>query len=252
MSSHSSISVRASAAHSHSSSSASSPPAALRPAAHSQASPSSRASSSAASVLCFALPLLQRLPGGARLAAVARGCVEQEQLRDTQREIARLLPSALTDNAVTRQWRSSARRRRDGCGTQAHHRQWLNVDACGLVSATAVWTIMIYCVLCVDSYVISPWLGVLTSFSGFANFVLFNGCAVLAMVCHARTMLSNPGAVPPDARPTTPEGWARECHKCKNFKPARAHHCSICNRCVIVRTVATPTPRVRPLRRAHS
>jgi len=26
--------------------------------------------------------------------------------------------------------------------------------------------------------------------------------------------------------------WSRKCHKCKEIKPARVHHCSMCNRCV--------------------
>lgn len=46
-------------------------------------------------------------------------------------------------------------------------------------------------------------------------------------------MLSNPGTVPFDAKPTDPADYARTCYRCNNFKPARAHHCSICNRCVI-------------------
>jgi palmitoyltransferase len=50
-------------------------------------------------------------------------------------------------------------------------------------------------------------------------------------------MLSDPGAVPLDASPV-PEDLdskrrLKQCTKCETFKPYRAHHCSICNRCVI-------------------
>jgi hypothetical protein len=46
-------------------------------------------------------------------------------------------------------------------------------------------------------------------------------------------MLSNPGAVPFNAKPADPAYYGRECYRCSNFKPPRAHHCSVCNRCII-------------------
>lgn len=46
-------------------------------------------------------------------------------------------------------------------------------------------------------------------------------------------MFSNPGAVPRNARPLNPAHWDRTCHKCNHFKPIRAHHCSICKRCIV-------------------
>ena len=46
-------------------------------------------------------------------------------------------------------------------------------------------------------------------------------------------MLSNPGAVPFDSKPTDPAYYNKQCYRCNNFKPPRAHHCSICDRCVI-------------------
>lgn len=49
----------------------------------------------------------------------------------------------------------------------------------------------------------------------------------------AAAMISNPGAVPPEAKPLDPEQGSRQCRVCHSFKPPRAHHCSICNRCVV-------------------
>jgi len=60
-------------------------------------------------------------------------------------------------------------------------------------------------------------------------------------------MTTNPGAVPKDARPLSTdmeeydyelnpdktEKYKKFCRRCKGFKPKRAHHCSICNRCVV-------------------
>jgi len=46
-------------------------------------------------------------------------------------------------------------------------------------------------------------------------------------------MMTNPGAVPSNAKPVDPADFSRHCHRCNNFKPPRAHHCSICGRCVL-------------------
>ena len=47
-------------------------------------------------------------------------------------------------------------------------------------------------------------------------------------------MLSNPGAVPFTAKPLDPVSYNKECGRCHGtFKPPRAHHCSICKRCVL-------------------
>jgi hypothetical protein len=160
---------------------------------------------------------------------MAGACVEQEKLQQLQ-----LVPAFVRDSAFAASCRRSGARlrRRRGCGTGDHHRVWLNLDPCGVTCASLVWAIMLYSQAVVSADVIAPWLGALSP-AGAAHLLVFNGLAALALVCHARTMLSNPGAVPRAARPTEPEGWARECSKCRNFKPARAHHCSICGRCVI-------------------
>ena len=78
---------------------------------------------------------------------------------------------------------------------------------------------------------ILPWLGF--SFWGSFHAISWNALAALALVSHLRAMLSNPGAVPAHAKPADPAYWSRECYRCNNFKPPRAHHCSVCNRCII-------------------
>lgn len=54
-----------------------------------------------------------------------------------------------------------------------------------------------------------------------------------SVVARHAAVISNPGAVPPGARPTDPELGERQCRRCQTFKPERAHHCSICQRCII-------------------
>jgi hypothetical protein len=124
------------------------------------------------------------------------------------------------------------RRRKRGCGTRDHHQQWLNMDPCGLLCASLVWAIVLYCTSVVDGVVLLGWYAA-SPLAGFTHFLFFNLCASLALASHARAMLSNPGAVPTASRPTQPAGWQRTCHKCNAHKPERAHHCSICGRCVI-------------------
>lgn len=58
-------------------------------------------------------------------------------------------------------------------------------------------------------------------------------------------MTTDPGAVPKDARPLPSDQEEQDfeandrdrfkkfCRKCAAFKPARAHHCSICGRCIV-------------------
>jgi len=62
----------------------------------------------------------------------------------------------------------------------------------------------------------------------------------LAVVAHFRTMCTDPGAVPRGT--ATKEAIEQlgltegqvlyKCHKCCSIKPERAHHCSVCNRCI--------------------
>jgi len=84
------------------------------------------------------------------------------------------------------------------------------------------------------------------------------------MYCHFRAMTTDPGAVPKAAMPcldddaemdyeaaepaataaaaagagaaaanTTRNKYKKFCKRCKAFKPVRAHHCSICTRCIV-------------------
>mmetsp|Transcript_72697 Transcript_72697/g.147555 ORF Transcript_72697/g.147555 Transcript_72697/m.147555 type:complete len:409 (+) Transcript_72697:73-1299(+) len=108
------------------------------------------------------------------------------------------------------------------------------------------------------------------STAGHLNRVGFTLVAVLAVFAHFKAMTTDPGAVPPDAIPLEelmstldnnkkpgdesnkangdqpqnsslmveepqkpPKKGRRLCRRCNTFKPKRAHHCSICKRCII-------------------
>lgn len=122
--------------------------------------------------------------------------------------------------------------RRRGCGTRDTHKYWLNTDNTGLIMCTLVWCIVIYSSWAYLTYGVGAWLG-FTSISGLLNTIVFSSCAILGLASHLRAVLSNPGAVPFNAKPVNPAQYDKECYKCKNFKPPRAHHCSVCKRCVL-------------------
>jgi palmitoyltransferase ZDHHC3/7/25 len=109
------------------------------------------------------------------------------------------------------------------------------------------------------------------SWAGVLHRICFTLIAALAIVSHWKAMTTDPGSVPPDAQPigvtqedetpletklNSPEKSQtdgadptqvqnylleppsipkvkRICRRCKSYKPSRAHHCSICRRCII-------------------
>jgi palmitoyltransferase len=135
------------------------------------------------------------------------------------------------------------RRKEQACGTGFHVRLWCNKDPCGLICAVISWLLVLYAESVVVGVVIYPWMGL--SLQGIANIAAFTAICFLALVSHGKAMLTDPGAVPQSALPLAlidspkedfgrlEEQKYRTCRRCRQFKPGRAHHCSICDRCVI-------------------
>jgi hypothetical protein len=64
---------------------------------------------------------------------------------------------------------------------------------------------------------------------------IYGAVAVLALASHAKTSLTDPGAIPRSAIPcdtTNKTSIHLMCTHCQCYKPPRSHHCRICNRCV--------------------
>ena len=127
---------------------------------------------------------------------------------------------------------------------------WLNSEPCGVFCGLMSWAFLAYGMGATTFSVIKPWLGF--SVVGCLHMVCFNALSLLAMYCHFRAMTTDPGAVPKAAMPCLDddaemdyEATEREagassrnkykkfCKRCKAFKPVRAHHCSICTRCIV-------------------
>ena len=159
--------------------------------------------------------------------------------------------------------RATVRRRWLGTGAFDHH--WLNVDCCGLTCAFMTYGLHLFGIYAVNCVLLPPWMsthltstwdslhpedGRIMTHAGFLHQTAFALIAGMAIWSHFQAMTTNPGAVPPDAQPlpenhsqcipatndsTTPSPSTnlRLCRRCKAYKPPRAHHCSICKRCVI-------------------
>ena len=72
---------------------------------------------------------------------------------------------------------------------------------------------------------------------GFFYCTVFNGFCFLAVLCHLRASVANPGRIPEGMTPPFQSEFVelKNCDKClgkETWKPPRAHHCSECNFCV--------------------
>jgi len=168
-----------------------------------------------------------------------------------------------------------ARVRRNFCGTGPFDRYWLNLDCCGLICALFTYGLHLYSVYAVALILLPPWMSYKDettgerhmTVAGVLHRTLFTAIAAVAIISHFKAMTTDPGAVPPDAKPLDldepnnnnnsnsmdestssqakslldppspaakqPPKVKRLCRRCKAFKPDRAHHCSICQRCII-------------------
>lgn len=137
------------------------------------------------------------------------------------------------------------------CGTHDGAQYWINSEPCGLICGCMTYFLIIYGQVATTRFVILPWLGY--SIIGVINIICYNALSFVAMYSHYKAMTTDPGAVPACAKPLSNdqqeidyeahERWngteninnryRKYCKKCKAFKPIRAHHCSICSRCIV-------------------
>ena len=114
---------------------------------------------------------------------------------------------------------------------------WCNKDVCGVTTAAFTWFILLYADAVLLRHVLGPW-STLPSSSYILHAALFNFFVLMAIVSHVRTMTTDPGAIPPHTTPLSlPPSSASpppSCGQCSfSYKPPRAHHCSVCRRCVM-------------------
>jgi uncharacterized paraquat-inducible protein A len=94
--------------------------------------------------------------------------------------------------------------------------------------AVMVWILLGYSSLTIT---LLAQTGGVAAYLSFAYGIL---CS-LALACHVKTTLTDPGSVPPSAVPTEAQRKNEKlsmCSQCQTFKPPMSHHCRICNRCI--------------------
>ncbi|XP_053287640.1 palmitoyltransferase ZDHHC3-A isoform X1 [Pleuronectes platessa] len=114
---------------------------------------------------------------------------------------------------------------------------WFIWDACGIVCAVITWLLVLYAEFVVLFVMLLPSKSLTYC---IMNGTLFNTLAFLALSSHLRAMCTDPGAVPKgnatkeyiESLQLKPGQVVYKCPKCSSIKPDRAHHCSVCKRCI--------------------
>ncbi|RWS10092.1 Palmitoyltransferase ZDHHC3-like protein [Dinothrombium tinctorium] len=114
---------------------------------------------------------------------------------------------------------------------------WCVNDVCGIICAIFTWLLIAFAYYVVLTCILIPEENLVYK---TINLIVFNGLAILAVASHLRTMFTDPGAVPRGT--ATKEAIEQlglsegqvlyKCQKCCSIKPERAHHCSVCQRCI--------------------
>uniref|UniRef100_A0A8D0H2W4 Palmitoyltransferase n=1 Tax=Sphenodon punctatus TaxID=8508 RepID=A0A8D0H2W4_SPHPU len=114
---------------------------------------------------------------------------------------------------------------------------WFIRDGCGIACGVVTWFLVLYADFVVFLVMLVPSRDYIYS---VINGMFFNLLAFLALASHFRAMLTDPGAVPKgnatkefiESLQLKPGQVVYKCPKCCSIKPDRAHHCSVCKRCI--------------------
>ena len=117
------------------------------------------------------------------------------------------------------------------------YRFWFIKDVCGIICAIFTYWLIGFAQYVVLTCVLLPEEDVAYK---VVNLIFFETFVFLAVASHVRTMCTDPGAVPRGT--ATKEAIEQlglsegqvlyKCQKCCSIKPERAHHCSVCQRCI--------------------
>mmetsp|Transcript_5594 Transcript_5594/g.13172 ORF Transcript_5594/g.13172 Transcript_5594/m.13172 type:complete len:409 (-) Transcript_5594:1454-2680(-) len=115
-------------------------------------------------------------------------------------------------------------------GTTEANGIWFNSsDQAGSIMSALVWLLLLYSAVTVTLLTITEGIPVSLG-------MIYNVLCAMALACHAKTSLTDPGSVPLAAIPSERQRLMKESHsmcgQCQTFKPPMSHHCRICNRCI--------------------
>ena len=118
---------------------------------------------------------------------------------------------------------------RCSAGTTDEDGIWLNQnDGAGTIMCIMVWILLGYSCLTITLLAQTGGISVYQSF-------IYTILVTMALACHVKTTLSDPGSVPASAVPTEAQRKYDKlsmCSQCQTYKPPLSHHCRICNRCI--------------------
>lgn len=115
-------------------------------------------------------------------------------------------------------------------GTNESNGIWCNSsDQAGTIMSAMVWLLLLYSASTITALTITEGIPVILG-------MIYNIVVALALACHAKTSLTDPGSVPVQAIPSERQRLLKDSHsmcgQCQTFKPPGSHHCRICNRCI--------------------
>jgi hypothetical protein len=90
---------------------------------------------------------------------------------------------------------------------------------------------MVFSNLIITAYCIYPYFDPTSNTSGCVLLAVYQLLFLLAGIAHVRCSITDPGVVP-RLQVISDEIEAKNCSKCEQLKPPRAHHCATCMRCV--------------------
>uniref|UniRef100_A0A8C6WF48 Palmitoyltransferase n=1 Tax=Neogobius melanostomus TaxID=47308 RepID=A0A8C6WF48_9GOBI len=113
-------------------------------------------------------------------------------------------------------------------------------DPCGVICIILTYFSVFYADYVVIQYVLIPAYS--DSVWCTLHGSVFNLILLLLLACHAKAVFSDPGMVPlpetaidfSDLRSQSCKhtcGWT-VCSRCETYRPPRAHHCRVCQRCI--------------------
>jgi len=116
-------------------------------------------------------------------------------------------------------------------GTGTQDGIWVNCgDKVGTIMSSTVWVLISYSVLTISLLAHNQRLP-------HSIAMVYGTLCALALASHAKTMFTDPGAIPQEAVPRAilfKRGITTHamCSHCQTYKPPNCHHCRICNRCI--------------------
>jgi len=115
-------------------------------------------------------------------------------------------------------------------GTNENNGIWCNSsDQAGTIMSAMVWLLMLYSASTITALTVTEGIPPLCG-------MIYTCLCAMALACHAKTSLTDPGSVPVQAIPSERQRLLKDSHsmcgQCQTFKPPGSHHCRICNRCI--------------------